>query len=41
MKYTVSFALCALMLYGLLLWAEGCGEHYIDHKGVTHIIQCN
>lgn len=21
-------------------WFAGCGEHYVDSKGVTHINQC-
>jgi hypothetical protein len=37
----IAMSLCALICYGLLQWATGCGEHYIDHKGVTHIIQCS
>lgn len=37
----VTVAFLALVGYGLLQWAEGCGEHYIDSKGVTHTIQCN
>ena len=37
----ITLALCALVCYGLVQWATGCGEHYVDYKGVTHIIQCN
>jgi hypothetical protein len=37
----VTMALCALICYGLLQWVMGFGEHYVDYKGVTHIIQCN
>jgi hypothetical protein len=37
----VTVAFLALVGYGLLQWAEGCGEHYTDSKGVTHTIQCN
>lgn len=37
----IILALCALVGYGLFQWAMGCGEHYIDHKGVTHAITCS
>ena len=31
---TVGFAVL------ILEWAGGCGEHYIDSKGVTHTNEC-
>jgi hypothetical protein len=37
----ITVAFCALICYGIVQWLLGCGEHYIDHKGVTHINQCN
>ena len=34
---------CVLVLgfaYLLVEWVSGCGEHYIDANGNTHINQC-
>lgn len=33
-------ALIALFAYLLVEWASGCGEHYVDSKGVTHVNEC-
>lgn len=30
----------ALMLFVMLEWASGCGESYVDSKGVTHVNEC-
>jgi len=30
----------AFMLFMVLEWASGCGETYVDSKGVTHIGEC-
>lgn len=30
----------ALALVFLVEWASGCGETYIDHKGVRHANEC-
>jgi succinate dehydrogenase hydrophobic anchor subunit len=33
-------AITAALGYVLLLWAQGCGEHYIDSTGKTQVIDC-
>ena len=30
----------AFFVYLLLEWASGCGEHYVDANGVTHVQEC-
>lgn len=30
----------AFFVYLMFEWASGCGEHYIDSKGVTHANEC-
>ncbi len=30
----------AFMLFMVLEWASGCGETYVDSKGVTHVGEC-
>ena len=30
----------ALFAYLLVEWASGCGESYVDSKGVTHVNEC-
>lgn len=32
--------LIALFAYLIVEWASGCGEHYVDSKGVTHVNEC-
>lgn len=35
------FALLGVLMAGVLIeWAAGCGEHYVDSKGVTHQNEC-
>lgn len=40
--FTALGVLCfALLLAALLLeWMVGCGESYVDSKGVTHLNEC-
>jgi hypothetical protein len=33
-------AFVAFIAFMLIEWASGCGEHYVDSKGVTHINEC-
>jgi hypothetical protein len=33
-------AFCGLLTVTLIEWAVGCGETYIDSKGVTHANEC-
>jgi len=40
-EWAIAVAFCVLICYGIVQWLSGCGEHYIDHKGVTHTNQCN
>ncbi len=47
MKYFYDFlALLFAVAVGIIFlslivqWASGCGEHYIDSKGETHILEC-
>ena len=30
----------AFMVFMVLEWASGCGESYVDSKGVTHVGEC-
>jgi hypothetical protein len=30
----------AFMLFMMLEWVSGCGESYVDSKGVTHVNEC-
>jgi hypothetical protein len=37
---TLGLAFVAFIAFMLIEWASGCGEHYVDSKGVTHINEC-
>jgi hypothetical protein len=37
---TIGLAFVAFIAFMLIEWASGCGEHYVDSKGVTHINEC-
>jgi len=39
-KLLLSLAFAVLMAVFLLEWMAGCGETYIDAKGVRHVNQC-
>ena len=38
--FIITAVLGALVLFLLLEWASGCGESYVDSKGVTHVNEC-
>jgi hypothetical protein len=38
--WIVVMAFGCLLAIGLVEFASGCGESYIDYAGVTHINQC-
>ena len=39
-KGLVGLALIVAFLFMLIEWMTGCGEHYVDYKGVTHVETC-
>ena len=35
-----SLLIAAILFVLLLEWAAGCGESFVDSKGVTHVNEC-
>jgi hypothetical protein len=37
---SIGLVLIAAFFFLLIEWASGCGESYVDSKGVTHVETC-